>query len=86
MMIDEEEARQRAEAFVKEYSLETELAIVPGVPARREDILYFHCQSAEYVRTGNWRHMAVGTGPIAVDLTTGECAMIGPFEAAELGL
>ncbi|WP_217196410.1 YrhB domain-containing protein [Streptomyces buecherae] len=85
-MIEESEARALAAEFAKGKSLEMELAIAPEPPVRRGTVAYFACQSAEFLRTGNWRDMAIGNGPVAVDLVTGECHMLGAAEAAEMGL
>ncbi|MFD4999486.1 YrhB domain-containing protein [Streptomyces buecherae] len=85
-MIEEDEARALAAEFAKGAAREIELAIIPRPPVRRGDIAYFGCQSATFLRTRNWRDMAVGNGPVAVNLVTGECHMLGADEAAEMGL
>lgn len=85
-MIEESRARELAAEFAKGYSLEIEFAITPRPPVRRGDIAYFGCQSAKFLRTRDWRDMAVGNGPVAVNLVTGECRMLGATEAAEMGL
>lgn len=85
-MIEESEARELAAEFAKGYSLEMEFAIAPEPPVRRGNVAYLVCQSAEFLRTGNWRDMAVGNGPVAVNLVTGECHMLGAVEATEMEL
>ncbi|MFD0455838.1 hypothetical protein ACFQ2H_07115 [Streptomyces violaceoruber] len=47
---------------------------------------YFDCQSVAYLRTGDLRDMAIGTGYIRVDGETGECRMLGATESAQLDL
>ncbi|MBC3989488.1 hypothetical protein H8N00_11515 [Streptomyces sp. AC563] len=85
-MIEESEARELAAEFAKGYSLEMEFAIAPEPPVRRGTVAYFACQSATFLRTRNWRDMAVGGGPVAVNLVTGECRMLGADEAADMEL
>jgi hypothetical protein len=88
MMIEVEEAERLAKVYLESRNLssEVEMQLAGTAPFRRDDVLYFDCQSADYLRTGNWRDMAIGSGPVAVDLKSGECRMIGAAELPELGL
>ncbi|CAM5250903.1 hypothetical protein GCM10010329_07800 [Streptomyces spiroverticillatus] len=86
--MDKESARERAARFLEagNRTAEMPLALTDGEPQVRGSVLYFDCQSTAYLRTGNWRDLAIGSGPVAVDLETGECRLTGSMETAELGL
>ncbi len=62
------------------------LALVEGESAHVGGDFYFDCQSAAYLRDGDPRDMAVGTGYLRVDGKTGECRLLGAVESAELDL
>lgn len=83
MTISESRARELAEEFLRTAPLATEFALLPQAPARRGNVVYFGCQSAAYLRTGHWSDLAVGNGPVAVDLNTGACRMLSSVEARQ---
>ncbi|MFI0982252.1 YrhB domain-containing protein [Streptomyces sp. NPDC021093] len=87
-MIGKEQARELADQFLKspQRHWEMPMTLMDGEPHLREGVLYFACQSVDYIRTGDWRDMAVGSGPVVVHLETGECRIIGSLEAARLEL
>ncbi|MEU0147927.1 hypothetical protein ABZ119_18530 [Streptomyces sp. NPDC006288] len=62
------------------------LALVEGESAQVGGDFYFDCQSAAYLRDGDPRDIAVGTGYLCVDGKTGECRLLGAVESAELDL
>ncbi|MFD5872666.1 hypothetical protein [Streptomyces sp. NPDC060322] len=62
------------------------LALVEGERAQVGRDFYFDCQSAAYLRDGDPRDMAVGTGYLRVDGNTGECRLLGAVESAKLDL
>ncbi|MEU1487188.1 hypothetical protein [Streptomyces sp. NPDC005752] len=61
-------------------------ALVDGECAHVGDDFYFDCQSAAYLRDGDPRDIAVGTGYLRVDGKTGDCRLLGAVESAELDL
>ncbi|MFE9725751.1 hypothetical protein ACFYQ5_19670 [Streptomyces sp. NPDC005794] len=87
-MLDIEEATALAENFLdQEVSHEgMTLALIEGERAPVGRKFYFDCQSAAYLRSGDPRDMAVGTGYVCVDGETGECRLLGAVESAELDL
>lgn len=70
-MIEESRARELAEEFAKGKSLRREIAIAPSLPCGGTTVACSAVQSATFLRAGNWRDMAVGIGPVAVNLVTG---------------
>lgn len=87
-MLNIEEATKLAQKFLDEkVSHEgTALALVEGERAQVGSTFYFDCQSVAYLRTGDLRDLAVGTGYVRVDGETGECHMLGATESAQLDL
>ncbi|WP_431996875.1 hypothetical protein [Streptomyces fungicidicus] len=87
-MLDMEEATRLAEKFLDEkVSHEgTAFALVEGERTQVGSIFYFDCQSVAYLRSGDLRDMAVGTGYVSVAGQTGECRMLGATESAQLDL
>lgn len=62
------------------------LALAEGERAQVAGDFCFDCQSAAYLRDGDPRDIAVGTGYLRVDGNTGECRLLGAVESAELDL
>ncbi|MFF5966914.1 YrhB domain-containing protein [Streptomyces collinus] len=87
-MLRIEQAARRAQQFLGEEagSGEVPLALVETERAQVGGVFYFGCQSAAYLRSGDFRDMAIGVGYVAVDGETGKCRMLGAAESAELDL
>ncbi|AIJ11688.1 YrhB domain-containing protein [Streptomyces violaceoruber] len=87
-MLDMAEATRLARQFLdQEVSHEgMTFALVEGERTRVGTAYYFDCQSVAYLRTGDLRDMAIGTGYLRVDGETGECRMLGATESARLDL
>ncbi|MDX2621607.1 hypothetical protein OG279_38100 (plasmid) [Streptomyces sp. NBC_01201] len=87
-MLNVEEAAVLAQNFLdQQVSHEgMTLALVEGESAQMGGDFYFDCQSATYLRDGDPRDIAVGTGYLRVDGQTGECRLLGAVESAELDL
>ncbi|MEV6614799.1 YrhB domain-containing protein [Streptomyces sp. NPDC051051] len=87
-MLDIEEATELAKKFLDEKVSHEgmTLALVEGERTQVGSTFYFDCQSVAYLRTGDLRDMAVGTGYVRVDGETGECRMLGATESAQLDL
>ncbi|AGK80089.1 YrhB [Streptomyces microflavus DSM 40593] len=87
-MISYEQAAELARTYVDEDPLNSEVELVPidGHSAVVGDHAYFGYQDRRYLETGDPSFMVVGTGPVRVDLATGECTTLGAVEAAEMDL
>ncbi|MER6634116.1 hypothetical protein ACIPM5_20775 [Streptomyces microflavus] len=87
-MISYEQAAELARTYVDEDPLNSEVELVPidGHSAVVGDHAYFGYQDRRYLETGDPSFMVVGTGPVRVDLVTGECTTLGAVEAAEMDL
>lgn len=87
-MLDMEQATRLAQEFLdREVSHEgMTFALVEGKRALVAGKFYFDCQSVAYLRSGDFRDMAVGTGYVCVDGETGKCHMLGAVESAQLDL
>ncbi|WP_149829495.1 hypothetical protein [Streptomyces tailanensis] len=87
-MLDIEQAAMLAQRFLdEEVSHEGMMfALVEGERAQLGSNYYFDCQSVAYLRSGDLRDMAIGTGYVCVDGETGECSMLGAVESARLDL
>ncbi|MGW1159137.1 hypothetical protein ACWD5Q_22295 [Streptomyces sp. NPDC002513] len=87
-MLSIEEAAKLAQRFLdEEVSHEgTAFALVDGERTLVDSRFYFDCQSVAYLRSGDLRDMAIGTGYVCVDGETGKCRMLGAVESAELEL
>ncbi|MFH8474214.1 hypothetical protein [Streptomyces sp. NPDC018000] len=87
-MLDMEEATRLAQEFLdKKVSHEgITFALVEGSRTQVGNSFYFDCQSVAYLRSGDLRDMAVGSGYVRVDGETGECRMLGATESARLDL
>ncbi|WP_109028391.1 hypothetical protein [Streptomyces rubrogriseus] len=87
-MLDMEEATRLARQFLDQKVSHEGMAfaLVEGERAQVGTAFYFDCQSVTYLRTGDLRDMAVGTGYVRVDGQTGECRMLGATESAQLDL
>lgn len=87
-MLDIEEATRLAQRFLdEEVSHEgMPFALVEGERAQVGSKFYFDCQSVAYLRSGDIRDMAIGTGYVCVDGETGKCRMLGAVESAKLDL
>jgi hypothetical protein len=87
LMLEFEQAAELAQRFLDEE-------VGPGFPmlllrdehARVGKELFFDCQSAAYLRSGDLSDMAVGIGCVCVDMETGACRLLGAVESAEMGL
>ncbi|MGF1339727.1 hypothetical protein ACQSMD_06330 [Streptomyces flavovirens] len=88
LMLDMEDAAVLAQNFLDQQVSHEGMtfALVEGARAQVGNDFYFDCQSAAYLRDGNPRDMAVGTGYLRVDGKTGECRLLGAVESAELDL
>ena len=88
LMLDIEQAAGLAQRFLDERvgPGDVPLALVEGERAQAGGVFYFGCQSAAYLRSGDFRDMAIGVGYVAVDGETGKCRMLGAVESAELDL
>ncbi|NEE59122.1 hypothetical protein G3M55_83130, partial [Streptomyces sp. SID8455] len=73
-MISYEQAAELARTYVDEDPLKSEVELVPidGHSAVVGDHAYFGYQDRRYLETGDPSFMVVGTGPVRVDLVTGE--------------
>ncbi|MFF6877016.1 MULTISPECIES: hypothetical protein [unclassified Streptomyces] len=87
-MLDIEEATRLTQRFLdEEVSREgMPFALVEGERAQVGSMFYFDCQSVAYLRSGDLRDMAIGTGYVCVDGETGKCRMLGAVESAKLDL
>ncbi|MFG3525846.1 hypothetical protein ACGF8B_03825 [Streptomyces sp. NPDC047917] len=87
-MLSIEEAAGLAAAFLGErVSNESmPMALVANEHAQVGGEIMFDCQSVAYIRSGDFRDMAIGIGHVAVNADTGECRLVGAVEAAELDL
>jgi hypothetical protein len=87
-MLDIEEATRLAQRFLdEEVSHEgMTFALAEGERAQVGSTFYFGCQSVAYLRSGDFKDMAIGTGNVCVDGETGKCRMMGAVESAELDL
>ncbi|MET9763119.1 YrhB domain-containing protein [Streptomyces sp. NPDC006372] len=87
-MLDIEQAAKLAQRFLDERAGPgvTPLALVEGERTQVGAVFYFDCQSDAYLRSGDFRDMAIGVGHVAVDGETGKCSMLGAVESAELDL
>ncbi|MFE0913986.1 hypothetical protein ACN6LI_005395 [Streptomyces violaceoruber] len=87
-MLDMEEATRLARQFLDQKVSHEGMAfaLVEGERAQVGTAFYFDCQSVAYLRTGDLRDMAIGTGYVRVDGETGECRMLGATESAQLDL
>ncbi|WP_394438599.1 LIM domain-containing protein [Streptomyces sp. SGAir0957] len=81
-------AARLAQRYVAEDPLNSEVDLVPvdGAVAVVGEVAYFGFQTRGYLESGDPSQMAIGIGPVQVDLTTGMCAMLGSLEAIELNL
>ncbi|MFJ4696496.1 YrhB domain-containing protein [Streptomyces sp. NPDC088766] len=87
-MLDREEAARSAQKFLDEKVSHADMtfALAEGEHAQVGSTFYFGCQSVAYLRSGDFRDMAVGTGYVCVDGATGRCRMLGATESARLAL
>ncbi|MEU0176130.1 YrhB domain-containing protein [Streptomyces massasporeus] len=87
-MLRIEQAARRAQQFLDEEagSGEVPLALVEAERSQVGSGFYFGCQSIAYLRSGDFRDMAIGVGYVAVDGETGKCRTLGAVESAELDL
>ncbi|MER7999134.1 hypothetical protein [Streptomyces sp. NPDC095613] len=87
-MLDMEEATRLARNFLDEKASHegTAFALTEGERAQVGHTYYFDCQSAAYLRSGDLRDMAIGTGYVSVDGETGTCRMLRATESARLDL
>ncbi|KAA0935311.1 YrhB domain-containing protein [Streptomyces apricus] len=87
-MLDMEKATSLAQKFLDEKVSHAGMtfALVEGERIQVGRVFYFDCQSVAYLRSGDLRDMAVGTGYVCVDGETGECRMLGAAESARLDL
>ncbi|GGK78481.1 hypothetical protein [Streptomyces flaveus] len=87
-MLDIEEATRLAQRFLDEKVSHEGMtfALVEGEHAQVGSTFYFDCQSVAYLRSGDLRDMAIGTGYVCVDGETGKCRMLGAVESAQLDL
>lgn len=71
-----------------EDPLNSEVDLIPieGQVAVVGDAAYFGYQTRGYMETGDPSQMAIGIGPVHVDLVTGECRMLGSLEAMDRDL
>ncbi|WP_234542270.1 YrhB domain-containing protein [Streptomyces shenzhenensis] len=87
-MLDIEEAARLAQRFLDEETGpgDAPLALVAEERAQVGGLYYFGCQSVAYLRSGEFRDMAIGMAGVSVDAETGACRVLGAVEAAELDL
>lgn len=87
-MISLERAADLARQFVDEDPLNAQVDLVPieGYVTVVGEAAYFGFQNRAYLETGDPSQMTIGIGPVRVDLTSGDCRMLGSLEAKELGL
>lgn len=87
-MLDIEEATRLAQRFLDEEAGpgDVPLALVEGEHAQVGTVFYFECQSVDYLRSGEFRDMAIGVGCVSVDAETGKCRILAAVESAELDL
>ncbi|MGW5063466.1 hypothetical protein ACWEQ2_40395 [Streptomyces sp. NPDC004096] len=87
-MISLDRAAELAQKYVDEDPLNSEVDLVPveGYVAVVGEAAYFGYQNRGYLETGDPSQMAIGIGPVRVDLVTGECRMLGSVEASEMDL
>ncbi|MFD9278513.1 hypothetical protein ACFWD7_14660 [Streptomyces mirabilis] len=87
-MLTIEEATKLAERFLDEEVSHGGMAfaLVDGERTLVGSTFYFDCQSVAYLRSGDSRDMAIGTGYVCVDGETGKCRMLGAVESAKLDL
>ncbi|MFJ8948216.1 hypothetical protein ACIRG4_34110 [Streptomyces sp. NPDC102395] len=88
LMLNIEEAAKLAQRFLDEEVGHEGMAfaLVEGDRTLVDSTYYFDCQSVAYLRSGDSRDMAVGTGYVCVDGETGKCRMLGAIESAKLDL
>lgn len=88
LMLNIEDAAVLAQHFLDQQVSHEGMtfALVEGERAQVGTNFYFDCQSAAYLRDGDPRDMAVGTGYVCVDGETKECRLLGAVESAELDL
>jgi hypothetical protein len=88
LILNIEEATKLARRFLdEEVSHEGMVfALVDGERTLVDRTYYFDCQSVAYLRSGDSRDMAIGTGYVCVDGETGKCRMLGAIESARLDL
>lgn len=87
-MISLEQAAELAQKYVDEDPLNSDVDLIPieGQGAVVGEAAYFGYQTRSYLETGDPSQMAIGIGPVRVDLVTGECRMLGSLEARDLDL
>lgn len=87
-MISLERAAELAQKYVDEDPLNSEVDLIPieGYVAVVGEAAYFGYQTRGHLETGDPSQMAIGIGPIRVDLVTGECRMLGSLEAMDMDL
>ncbi|MDX2542050.1 hypothetical protein ACOT81_32175 [Streptomyces sp. WI04-05B] len=87
-MLDIEEATSLAQKFLEEEVSHEGMTfgLAEGECAQIGSTIYFGCQSVSYLRSGDMKDMAVGTGYVCVDGETGDCRMLGAIESAQLDL
>ncbi|MEU1466279.1 hypothetical protein ABZ467_37860 [Streptomyces sp. NPDC005727] len=87
-MISLEHAAELARHYVAEDPLNAHVDLVPveGAATVVGEAAYIAFQNRAYLETGDPSQMAVGIGPVRVDLTTGACRMLGAVEAGEMDL
>ncbi|MFJ2898215.1 hypothetical protein ACIO87_25400 [Streptomyces sp. NPDC087218] len=87
-MISPERAAELARRYVAADPLNAQVDLVPieGYVTVVGEAAYFGFQNRAYLETGDPSRMTIGIGPVRVDLTTGECRMLGAVEAEEMNL
>ncbi|MFE7618032.1 hypothetical protein [Streptomyces sp. NPDC057496] len=87
-MISLEHAAELARRYVDEDPLNDQADLIPieGYVAVVGEAAHFGFQNRAYLETGDPSLMIIGIGPVRVDLTTGECRMLGAVEAREMDL
>ncbi|MEE1938025.1 hypothetical protein V1L54_01085 [Streptomyces sp. TRM 70361] len=88
LMLEFEQAAELAQKFLDEEvgSPDFPMALVRDEHARIGKELFFDCQSAAYLESGDLSDMAIGTGYVCVDLETGACRLLGAVESVQMGL
>jgi hypothetical protein len=87
-MLEFEQAAELAQRFLDEEAGGPDFPIVllKDEHVRVGKEIFFDCQSAAYLRSGDLSDMAVGIGCVCVDMETGACRLLGAVESAEMGL
>ncbi|PJE94179.1 hypothetical protein CUT44_28215 [Streptomyces carminius] len=87
-MLSIERAAELARRFLDEEvgTPDFPFELIEEQHARVGKDIFFDCQSAAYLRSGDLSDMAIGTGYVCVDGETGACRLLGAVESLEMGL